>query len=170
MREKDHHSQSDPDFQYGNRDHDPDLKPDRKNQVPVFIFCSVEIIFMVSFCGIVRVTPSLPQRGRHPKGASPLDPRFYHFRCKCQFTSCSIGRGSMRPRAPTSPSQINFMISGRFSTEHEIVIAPMITMNNISGSIVIRLCAQKRGRVFLEKPMHTRSPDLKISQNITVAL
>ncbi|OPX62875.1 MAG: hypothetical protein A4E34_00840 [Methanoregula sp. PtaU1.Bin006] len=26
--------------------------------------------------GFVKVTPSLPQRGRQPKGASPLDHRF----------------------------------------------------------------------------------------------
>ena len=81
-----------------------------------FSFCSVEIIPMVSFCGIVRVTPSLPkEEGGTPKGASPLDPRFYHFSFKSPFTACSTKARVDETPSARGPIADQSMISGRFS-------------------------------------------------------
>ena len=44
----------------------------------------------------MRVTPSLPQRGRQPKGASPLD----HHYLNAYKLKCSTGRGSTAPERP----------------------------------------------------------------------
>ena len=49
---------------------------------------------------IARMTPSLPQRGRQPKGASPpLTPNFDLFSDACLWP-CSTGRGSTNPERP----------------------------------------------------------------------
>ena len=64
---------------------------------------------------IARVTPSLPQRGRQPKGASPPDPRFRSF-FRCVFTALLHGATVDRPRAPVVPSLSN-TIPYRLSTE-----------------------------------------------------
>ena len=37
----------------------------------------ISIVFRDPFIVVMRVTPSLPQRGRQPKGSRPLDPRGY---------------------------------------------------------------------------------------------
>ena len=50
--------------------------------------------------GIARVTPSLPQRGRQPKGASPLDPEYRSFFMETKIRPCSTGRGSTDPERP----------------------------------------------------------------------
>jgi len=47
----------------------------------------------------VKVTPSLPQRGRQPKGASPLDPPFQSFIFRYPLTVCS-----KKARADVTPS------------------------------------------------------------------
>ncbi len=50
---------------------------------------------------IERVTPSLPQRGRQPKGASPpLDPQFRSFFSDACLRPFSTGRGSTDPERP----------------------------------------------------------------------
>ena len=55
---------------------------------------------------IARVTPSLPQRGRQPKGASPLTPNFDLF-FRCMFTAMLYGARVDRSRAPVAPSISN---------------------------------------------------------------
>jgi len=64
---------------------------------------------------IARVTPSLPRRGRQPKGASPLDPQFRSF-FRCVFTAMLYGARVGRPRAPVAPSLSN-TVPYRFSPE-----------------------------------------------------
>jgi len=65
---------------------------------------------------IARMTPSLPQRGRQPKGASPpLDPPFRSF-FRCVFTAMLHGARVDRHRAPVVPSLSN-TVPYRFSTE-----------------------------------------------------
>ncbi len=82
---------------------------------------------MVNLChnalsAIERVTPSLPQRGRQPKGASPpLDPQFRFFFFRCVFTAILHGARVDRPRAPVAPSLSN-TVPYRFSTEPVIVL------------------------------------------------
>jgi hypothetical protein len=66
---------------------------------------SVEII-LISILKFLRVTPSLPQRGKQPKGASPLDPHFLlNFFKWIRSMSCSTGRTTTRRRAPVAASQ-----------------------------------------------------------------
>ncbi len=68
---------------------------------------------------IARMTPSLPQRGRQPKGASPpLTPNFDLF-FRCVFTAMLHGARVDRPRAPVAPSLSN-TLPYRFSTEPDI--------------------------------------------------
>ncbi len=55
---------------------------------------------------IARVTPTLPQRGRQPKGASPLTPNLDLF-FRCMFTAMLYGARVDRPRAPVAPSLSN---------------------------------------------------------------
>jgi len=65
---------------------------------------------------IARMTPSLPQRGRQPKGACPpFDPQFRSF-FRCVFTAILHGTRVDRPRAPVAPSLSN-TVPYRFSPE-----------------------------------------------------
>ena len=65
---------------------------------------------------IARMTPSLPQRGRQPKGATPpLTPNFDLF-FRCVFTAMLHGARVDRPRAPVAPSLSN-TVHYRFSKE-----------------------------------------------------
>ena len=64
---------------------------------------------------IARVTLSLPQRGRQPKGASPLTPNFDLF-FRCMFTAMLYGARVDRPLAPVAPSLSN-TVPYRFSPE-----------------------------------------------------
>jgi len=68
-------------------------------------------------CGIARVTPSLPQRGRHPKGASLLDPRFQSSIFRCPLMVCSTKARVDETPSARGPIADQSMISGRFSTE-----------------------------------------------------
>jgi hypothetical protein len=64
----------------------------------------VEILLTTHFSAIARMTPSLPQRGRQPKGASPpLDPQYRSF-FRCVFTAMLHGTRVERPRAPVVSS------------------------------------------------------------------
>ncbi len=58
---------------------------------------------------IARVTPSLPQRGRQPKEASPLTPNFDLF-FRCMFTAMLYGARVDRPRAPVTPTLSNLHV------------------------------------------------------------
>jgi hypothetical protein len=67
----------------------------------ITIFCSVEILFSQSL-KIAMVTPSLPQRGRHPKGASPLDPVQWNFQVRSRRAihgHAPRGEGRQTPNA-----------------------------------------------------------------------
>ena len=77
---------------------------------------SWEILPTTHFSAIARMPPSLPQRGRQPKWASPpLDPNFDLF-FRCVFTAMLHGARVDRPRAPVAPSLTN-TVPYRFSTE-----------------------------------------------------
>ena len=55
-------------------------------------FGSVEILsFIILFKKAMRVTPSLPQRGRQPKGNIPLTPFLHLSHFKKEFSSTSKG-------------------------------------------------------------------------------
>jgi hypothetical protein len=70
----------------------------------------------LAFCGITRVTPSLPQWGRHPKGAGPQNPRFYHSVSGANLRPAPRGEGRQTPSARGSIANQS-MISGSFSTD-----------------------------------------------------
>ncbi len=75
---------------------------------------------------IARMTPSLPQGGRQPKGACPpLDPQIRSF-FRCVFTAMLHGARVDRSRAPLAPSLSN-TVPYRFSTEPE---------NDFFGSLI----------------------------------
>ena len=56
---------------------------------------------------IARVTLSLPQRGRQPKGASPLTPNFDLF-FRCMFTAMLYGARVDRPSSARGSITIQF--------------------------------------------------------------
>ncbi len=75
---------------------------------------------------IARLTPSLPQSGRQPKGASPLTPNLDLF-FRCMFTAMHYGARVDRPRAPVAPSLSNtdpymFSIEPNLSHFGEILV------------------------------------------------
>jgi hypothetical protein len=66
----------------------------------VRFLCITEILFssrQVNLSEAVRVTPSLPQRGKQPKGSTPLDPRSRYsqstFLGALAFGGCPRGGG-----------------------------------------------------------------------------
>ena len=71
---------------------------------------SLEINPEATFCGIVRVTPSLPHRGRQHAGASPLDPRFNIHHQSPMNGMLHKGEGRRDPERPWPPhNPISFM-------------------------------------------------------------
>jgi len=65
---------------------------------------------------IARVTPSLPQRGRQPTRAGPLDPQLGSFFLSCLFTAMLHRARGDRSRAPMAPSLSN-TVSYRLPTD-----------------------------------------------------
>jgi len=77
--------------------------------------CFVEIIPTVSFCGIVRVIPSLPkEEGGTPKGQAPLTPGSI---IQFQVPIYLLLHGARVDETPSARGPIadQSMISGRFS-------------------------------------------------------
>ena len=72
---------------------------------------------------IARVTPSLPRRGRQPKGASPLTPNFDHFSDAC-LRPCSTGRGSTDPERPWLHHYPILSLTGFLQSRHFFKAAP----------------------------------------------
>ena len=98
----------------------------------VFVFMGNPLEFL-SCVEIARVTPSLPQWGRQPKGASPLDPPravgFFFYAAEYDPSHAPLGeprRGGERPwphRYPIPVPSFSFLKS-MISTEQNICHEP----------------------------------------------